>query len=106
MIECMDARMPVVITIEVEMPMAVNVSVSESTLTVALRDGRSISVPVAWYPRLAHGSAMERDNWNLIGPGVGIHWEELDEDISTLGLIEGKPSNEGQESLRQWLATR
>ncbi|MDP2832581.1 MAG: DUF2442 domain-containing protein [Pseudomonadota bacterium] len=98
--------MPAVITIEVEMPMAVNVSVSEDTLSVDLRDGRSISVPVDWYPRLANGSTKERNNWSLIGPGVGIHWEELDEDISTLGLIEGKPSNEGQESLRQWLATR
>ncbi len=98
--------MPTVRTIEIEMPMAVNVSVSEDALSVGLRDGRSISVPVAWYPRLAHGSAKERNNWSLIGPGVGIHWEELDEDISTLGLIEGKPSNEGQESFRQWLATR
>ncbi len=98
--------MPTVRTIEIEMPIAVNVSVSESTLSVDLQDGRCISVPVAWYPRLAHGSAEERDNWSLIGRGVGIHWEDLDEGISTLGLIEGKPSNEGQESFRQWLAAR
>jgi len=98
--------MPTVRTIEIEMPMAVNVSVSEDALSVGFSDGRSISVPLAWYPRLAHGSAKERNNWSLIGQGAGIHWEELDEDISTLGLIEGKPSNEGRESFRQWLVGR
>jgi len=98
--------MPDVRTIEIEMPMAVHVSVSEGTLSVDLRDGRSISVPVAWYPRLAHGSPEERKNWSLIGQGVGIHWEDLDEDISMLGLIEGKPSNECPETIKKWLAAR
>ncbi len=98
--------MPTVRTVEVEMPMVVNVSVNESTLTVALRGGRSISVPVAWYPRLAHGSAMERDNWSLIGQWAGFHWEELDEDISLLGLLKGRPSGESQSSFQSWLARR
>jgi hypothetical protein len=93
-------------TIEIDQPMAVEVSVSEDTLSVDLRDGRSISVPLAWYPRLASGSAKERDNWRLIGQGEGIHWEDLDEDISLLGLLEGKPSGESQTSFQQWLASR
>jgi hypothetical protein len=93
-------------TIEIDLPTAVNVSVSEDTLSVDLRDGRSISVPLAWYPRLANGSAKERGNWRLIGQGSGIHWEELDEDISLLGLLEGKPSNECQASFQRWLGNR
>ncbi|MDP2433293.1 MAG: DUF2442 domain-containing protein [Pseudomonadota bacterium] len=93
-------------TIEIDMPMAVDVSVSEDTLSVDLRDGRSISVPLAWYPRLANGSAKERDNWSLIGQGAGIHWEELDEDISLIGLLEGRPSGESQGSFQHWLAGR
>ncbi len=93
-------------TIEIDMPMAVDVSVSEDTLSVDLRDGRSISVPLAWYPRLANGSARERDNWSLIGQGAGIHWEELDEDISLIGLLEGRPSGESQGSFQHWLAAR
>ncbi|MDO9227104.1 MAG: DUF2442 domain-containing protein [Pseudomonadota bacterium] len=93
-------------TIEIDMPMAVDVSVSDDTLSVDLRDGRSISVPLAWYPRLANGSARERGNWRLIGQGSGIHWEELDEDISLIGLLEGRPSGESQGSFQHWLASR
>jgi hypothetical protein len=93
-------------TIEIDMPMAVDVSVSEDTLSVDLRDGRSILVPLAWYPRLVNGSAKERDNWRLIGQGSGIHWEELDEDISLIGLLEGKPSGESQSSFQRWLSSR
>jgi len=93
-------------TIEIDMPMAVDVSVSEDTLSVDLRDGRSILVPLAWYPRLANSSATERANWRLIGQGEGIHWEDLDEDISLLGLLEGRPSGESQGSFQRWLAAR
>ena len=93
-------------TIEIDMPMALNVSVSEDTLSVDLRDGRSMLVPLAWYPRLASGSVKERDNWRLIGQGSGIHWEELDEDISLIGLLEGKPSGESLGSFRRWLGAR
>jgi len=75
-------------------------------LLVGLSDGRSIGVPLAWYPRLWHGSESERANWRLIGRGEGIHWPELDEDISVEGLIFGKPSNESQSSLQRWLESR
>lgn len=93
-------------TIEIDAPLAVDVLVSEDTLSVDLRDGRSILVPLAWYPRLANSSAAERSNWRLIGRGEGIHWEDLDEDISLLGLLEGRPSGESQTSLQRWLASR
>ena len=83
-----------------------DVTLSQDTLTVDLADGRSISVPLAWYPRLWHGTESERNNWRLIGQGVGIHWPELDEDISLEGLILGKPSSESQASLHRWLEER
>ena len=83
-----------------------NVVISEDTLTVELADGRSLSVPIAWYPRLFHGSQQERENWELIGDGEGIHWPDLDEDISVEGLILGRPSGESQRSLQRWLDGR
>jgi len=92
--------------IEIDVPLAVDVVVSEDTLSVDLRDGRSILVPLAWYPRLANSTAEERANWRLIGQGEGIHWEDLDEDISLLGLLEGRPSGESPGSLQRWLAGR
>ena len=91
---------------ESENPRAVGVSVTDSALIVELTDGRSISVPLAWYPRLVHGTSGERSNWRLIGEGQGIHWEDLDEDISVEGLLAGKPSGESQGSLKRWLAQR
>ena len=92
--------------IEMEMPFAQNVRVTSDTLTVGLRDGRSISVPIAWYPRLAHATQTERDHWRLIGRGEGIHWEDLDEDVSVIGLLAGKPSGENQASFSNWLQGR
>jgi hypothetical protein len=91
---------------EIEIPLVENVAVSEDTLCVDLSDGRSISVPLAWYPRLSHASGAERKRWRLIGRGVGIHWEELDEDISVEGLLAGRPSGESQASFSKWLAKR
>ncbi len=85
---------------------AQDVSVSEDTLTVDLQDGRTVSVPVAWYPRLLHGTAEERKNWRLIGVGHGIHWPDLDEDISVEGLLLGYPSNESPKSIQRWLDQR
>jgi hypothetical protein len=82
------------------------VIVSEDTLIVELKDGRTISVPVSWYPRLEQATDAERDSWELIGAGTGIHWDAIDEDISIEGLLAGKPSNESQESLKRWLANR
>ena len=87
-------------------PAATSVAVTEDTLTVDLSDGRSISVPLAWSPRLLHGSADERNHWRLIGRGEGIHWPDLDEDISVEGLIAGRPSGESQQSLMAWLQRR
>lgn len=92
--------------IELEIPDAVNVTVTDDTLSVDLSDGRTISVPIVWYPRLAHATATERDNWRLIAKGIGIHWEEIDEDISIEGLLMGRASGESQKSLGKWMETR
>lgn len=82
------------------------VTVTEDTLTVELADGRSISAPIAWYPRLMHGTLEERKNWRLIGRGSGIHWPALDEDISVENLLKGQASGESQPSLKRWLEQR
>ncbi len=83
-----------------------NVYVSEDTLSVELSDGRSISVPIDWYPRLTHATDQERSNWRIIGKGHGIHWEDLDEDISVKNLLTGMPSGESQTSFKKWLDAR
>lgn len=93
-------------TIEIEVPAAENLTVTEDTLSVDLSDGRTISVPLAWYPRLTCASQAEQNNWRLIGKGYAIHWEDLDEDISVEGLLAGKPSGESQASFKKWLASR
>ena len=85
---------------------AQNVRVTDHTLIVELRDGRVMSVPLAWYPRLAEGSPRERRRWELLGPGIGIHWPDLDEDISIEGLLQGLPSGESATSLDRWRASR
>ena len=85
---------------------AQHVKVTADTLTVDLTDGRTISVPLAWFPRLLHASAPERNNWRLIARGEGIHWLELDEDISVDGLLYGQQSRESQASLEKWLQGR
>jgi Protein of unknown function (DUF2442) len=82
------------------------VVVADDLLTVELSDGRTISAPLSWYPRLCHGSSTERADWRLIGGGRGIHWPRLDEDISVENLIFGKPSAESQVSLKRWLGNR
>jgi len=86
--------------------LAQGVQVSDETLTVELVDGRSVSVPLCWYPRLAHGLPEERARWRLIGRGEGIHWPELDEDISVDALLAGLGSAESQGSLERWLKSR
>lgn len=85
---------------------AQDVTVAEDTLTVELSDGRSISVPLAWYPRLVHGTPKERANWRLIGQGTGIHWSALDEDVSVENLLAGQASGESQRSFKRWLTKR
>ena len=92
--------------VEIEVPDAENVTISEDTLSVDLSDGRTISVPLSWYPRLLHASQKERKSWRLIGKGQGIHWEGVDEDISVEGLLHGQQSRESQVSLEKWLQSR
>ena len=69
-----------------------DVRVSEDTLTVDLMDGRTISVPLVWYPRLLNGTSKQRSNWKVCAAGYGIHWPDLDEDLSTEGLLRGAPA--------------
>ena len=89
--------------VEIRVPEALNVLLTDDTLSVDLSDGRSISVPIAWFPRLLHSTEQERNNWRLIGKGQGIHWEDIDEDISIEGLLAGRPSGESQKSFKKWL---
>ena len=84
-----------------QIPSAQDVKVTDDTLSVDLGDGRTISVPLAWFPRLVHGTPKERNNWRLIGKGEGIHWEDLDEDISIEGLLAGHASGESQASFKK-----
>lgn len=93
-------------TIEIRIPDAIAIAVTDDALQIELSDGRSISVPLAWYPRLAHGTQAERNRWELIGGGQGIRWPDLDEDISVEGLIAGRPSGESQRSFKRWLGAR
>ncbi|MCH8869625.1 MAG: DUF2442 domain-containing protein [Chloroflexi bacterium] len=92
--------------IKLKVTRARNVSTTEDTLTVDLDDGRTISVPLAWHPRLVHGTSDERGNWRLIGGGTGVHWPGLDEDIRIENLLAGQPSGESQPSFKLWLEGR
>jgi hypothetical protein len=85
---------------------AVAVVVTTVSLRVDLADGRSISVPLGWYPRLEAGSPAERRRWRLVEGGRGIHWPDLDEDVSVEGLVAGRRSQERPASLARWLASR
>jgi len=85
---------------------AQHVRIADDALTVDLTDGRIVSVPLTWYPRLLHSTSDERDNWRLIGNGDGIHWPDLDEDISVENLVLGRPSGESQRSFKRWLESR
>jgi hypothetical protein len=85
---------------------ATHVMTTEINLIISLADGRVLFVPLDWYPRLKHGSLAERDNWELIGDGEGIHWPDLDEDISLNGLLAGRRSTESLQSIERWLARR
>jgi len=89
-----------------QIPNAQDVKVTDDTLSVDLGDGRTISVPLAWFPRLVHATPEERNNWRLIGSGEGIHWANLDEDISVEGLLAGHASGESQVSFKKWLEKR
>ncbi len=94
------------LTIEIEVPYAQDVLVTSELLNIDLSDGRSISAPLAWFPRLVCANQEERNNWRIIGRGEGIHWEDIDEDISIEGLLAGKASGESNSSLKKWMAKR
>lgn len=85
------------------MPEATRLEISDAALSVDLVDGRTVSVPLLWFPRLAHATSDERGHWRLIGRGEGIHWPDLDEDISVANLLAGRPSGESQRSFKRWL---
>jgi len=94
------------LAVEINVPEACDVEVTEDSLNVDLNDGRTVSVPLPWFPRLYHATPSERENWRLIGEGQGIHWRDIDEDISVASLILGKGSGESQDSLKRWLDSR
>lgn len=91
---------------ELAIPCAREVMVDDDALSVELEDGRRISAPLDWYPRLAIATPAERIRWRLIGDGIGIHWDAIDEDVSIEGLLLGKPSGESQASFDRWLEGR
>ncbi|MEN6451718.1 MAG: DUF2442 domain-containing protein [Thermoguttaceae bacterium] len=93
------------LVLEIE-PLATTVAVTDDDLTVELSDGRRVSVPLAWYPRLLNASDAERRNWRLLGDGYAIEWPDLDEHVGTEGLLAGRHSGESQRSLERWLASR
>lgn len=94
------------LTFEIEQARAESVTVDDEALVLQLVDGRTISVPLAWYPRLWYGTTTERQNFELFGDGEYIHWPDLDEDLTVTGIVAGKRSGESQNSLKRWLEQR
>ena len=94
------------LALEIQEARAQAVLTGEDTLVIDLVDGRTISVPLAWYPRLWYGSTQERAHFEIIGDGKYIHWPDLDEDLSIAGIIVGRRPGESAESLKKWLAER
>ena len=92
--------------VDIQEARAQSVSVSDEALSVDLVDGRTVIVPLVWFPRLWHGSKEERKNLEIFGDGVYIHWPNLDEDLTVAGLLEGKRSGESPTSLKKWMASR
>ena len=92
--------------LKIESPSAASIRVSNECLSAELADGRTISVPIEWFPRLVHATPEERNNWDLSGDGAHIHWPDLDEDISVEGLIAGWRSRETKESFARWLEAK
>lgn len=87
-------------------PAAIHATITEEKLIIELADGRGISVPLSWFPRLMHGSMRERQNWQLLGDGYAIEWPDLDEHIGIEGLLAGRRSGESQKSFERWLTAR
>lgn len=93
------------LTLEAE-PLAAQVKVTDEKLIIDLADGRSLSIPLSWYPRLLHASPKERQNYQLLGDGYAIEWLDLDEHIGVEGLLAGRCSGESDRSFKRWLAIR
>jgi hypothetical protein len=93
------------LTLEAD-PIVLTLEITDTHLIAELTDGRKLSVPLAWYPRLLHGTVAERLNWELLGDGEAIEWADLDEHIELEGLLAGRKSGESQRSLDRWLAQR
>ena len=93
-------------TVELEVPGAVTIVVTADTLQADLMDGRTIAVPLAWYPRLVHATQDERNRWKLHAGGLHIHWPDLDEDVSVEALLAGRPSGESRKSMKRWLEAK
>ena len=89
--------------VELVVPVAIAIAITEDTLTTDLMDGRTISVPLDWYPRLVHATPEERNNWKIHAGGQHLHWPDLDEDISVEGLLAGRRSGERPRTLQRWL---
>ena len=94
------------VVVTLNLPRVTGVSVTDDTLSVDLEDGRTISVPIGWYPRLSYGTAAERANVQISGAGFGLHWPDLDEDIGVEGILLGKRSTENSHSFERWLQSR
>jgi len=94
------------LAVEVQEPRGKSVKVSDEELTVDLVDGRTIIVPLAWFPRLWHGTPRERNHFEIFGDGAYIHWLDLDEDLTVAGLVAGQRSGESPQSLKKWLDSR
>jgi hypothetical protein len=92
--------------IDLSVALGKSVQFSKDALIIELTDGRTLSVPLAWYPRLNWGTEKERSNWELIGHGEGIHWPDLDEDLAIEDMLAGRRSGESSASLQRWLAQR
>ena len=92
--------------IEAQEVRALQLRLTAETLTLELSDGRQLSVPLDWYPRLIYASQTERENWVLFGDGSSIHWPDLDDDIGVDGLLAGKPSGESKRSFERWLKAK
>ncbi|MBM3747065.1 MAG: DUF2442 domain-containing protein [Acidobacteria bacterium] len=94
------------LVVEIEEARARSASVTREALTVDLMDGRTIAVPLVWYPRLWHGTPQERSRFEIFGDGAYLHWPDLDEDLTVAGLLAGRRSGESPQSLRKWLESR
>lgn len=87
-------------------PVAIELLFTSDALIVSLADGRALTIPLTWYPRLLHGTEAERQNWAFLGGGYAIEWPDLDEHIGIEGLLAGRPSGESAKSFDRWLASR